>query len=99
MPVIVRIPTPLQRLTGGRSEVTCSATEIAGMLQELEREYPGLQERLTENGRVRRFVNIYLNGEDIRSLGAEATALKDGDTVVILAAIAGGRAAGALSSS
>ncbi|MHB8836755.1 MAG: Mov34/MPN/PAD-1 family protein [Candidatus Methylomirabilia bacterium] len=91
MPVTVRIPTPLQRLAGGRSEVSCSATSIAGLLEVLEIGYPGIKERLTEDGKVRRFINIYVNGEDIRTLGAEATALKEGDTVAIIAAIAGGR--------
>ena len=90
MPVTVRIPTPLQRLSGGKSEVACSATSIAGLLAALELEHPGMTERLTEGGKVRRFINIYVNGEDIRTLGAESTALKDGDTVAIIAAIAGG---------
>lgn len=90
MPVTVRIPTPLQRLAGGKSEVVCSATSIAGLLAALELEHPGMKERLAEGGKVRRFINIYVNGEDIRALGAETTALKDGDTVAIIAAIAGG---------
>jgi len=90
MPVTVRIPTPLQRLTGGNSEVACNAANISELLEALEKEHPGLRERLTEGGKVRRFINIYLNGEDIRTLGAETTALKDGDTVAIIAAIAGG---------
>jgi len=90
MPVTVRIPTPLQRLSGGKSEVVCSATSIAGLLEALEMDHPGIKERLTEGGKVRRFINIYVNGEDIRALGAETTALKDGDTVAIIAAIAGG---------
>lgn len=91
MSVTVRIPTPLQGLTGGKSEVACSATSVAGLLEALEIEHPGLAERLCEGGRVRRFVNVYVNGEDIRTLAAEATALKDGDAVAIIAAIAGGR--------
>lgn len=90
MPVTVRIPTPLQRLTAGKTEVACSATSIAGLLEALEIEHPGMKERLTEGGKVRRFINVYVNGEDIRTLGAEATAIKDGDAVAIIAAIAGG---------
>ncbi len=91
MPVTVRIPTPLQRFSGGRSEVSCSATSIAGLLEALETDYPGMKERLAEGGKVRRFINVYVNGDDIRTLGAEAAALKEGDTVTIIAAIAGGR--------
>ena len=90
MPVTVRIPAPLLRLSGGTSEVACSAESIAGLLEALEQKFPGMKERLTEGGKVRRFINIYRNGEDIRTLGAEAAELKDGDTVVIIAAIAGG---------
>jgi molybdopterin synthase sulfur carrier subunit len=90
MSVTVRIPTPLQMLTGGKSEVACTAATVAGLVEALEREHPGMKERLTEGGKIRRFVNIYVNGEDVRSLGAEATALKDGDAVTIIAAIAGG---------
>ena len=90
MPVTVRIPTPLQRLTAGKAEVTCRATSIAGLLEALESEHPGIKERLTEGGKVRRFINIYVNGEDIRTLKAETTAVNDGDSVAIIAAIAGG---------
>ena len=91
MQVTVRIPTPLQQLSGGKPELRCEATSIAKLLQVLETEHPGMKERLTEDGKVRRFINIYLNGEDIRTLGAETTSLKDGDTVTIIAAIAGGQ--------
>jgi len=90
VPVTVRIPTPLQQLSSGKSEVVCSAGSIAGLLEALELEHPGMKERLTEGGKVRRFINIYVNGADIRTLGAETTELKDGDTVAIIAAIAGG---------
>jgi len=90
MPVTVRIPTPLQRLSNGKSELVFGATSIAGLLEALELEHPGMKEGLCEGGKIRRFINIYVNGEDIRTLGAESTALKDGDTVAIIAAIAGG---------
>lgn len=90
MPVTVRIPTPLQRLAGGKLQVSCSATSIEGLLEALEMAHPGMKERLTVSGKVRPFINIYVNGEDIRTLDAEARVLKDGDTVTIIAAIAGG---------
>ena len=90
MPVTVRIPTPLQGLTAGQAEVTCSATSVAGLLEALEGKHPGMKARLNVGGKVHRFINIYVNGEDVRTLGAEATALKDGDAVAIIAAIAGG---------
>lgn len=90
MPIRVRIPTPLQKLTNGKTEVECSAGNITGMIEELEKGYPGIRERLAEGGKVRRFINIYVNDEDIRFLNKEETALRDGDTVSIVPAIAGG---------
>ncbi|HWR72045.1 MAG TPA: MoaD/ThiS family protein [Nitrospirota bacterium] len=94
MSIRVRIPTPLQKLTNGKTEVECGAGNIIGMIEELEKGYPGMRERLSEGGRVRRFINIYVNDEDIRFLNKEETSLKDGDTVSIVPAIAGGRCAG-----
>jgi molybdopterin synthase sulfur carrier subunit len=91
MAIIVRIPTPLQRLTNGRGEVECSAKNIAELIDALEKEYPGMKERLSDGGKVRRFINIYVNEEDIRFLNKEETTLKDGDTISIVPAIAGGR--------
>jgi molybdopterin synthase sulfur carrier subunit len=90
MPVKVRIPTPLQRLTQGKEEVDGAAGTVISLINELDRSYPGLAERVSENGKIRRFVNIYLNDEDIRFLQAEETAVKDGDEVSIVPAIAGG---------
>lgn len=91
MPVKVRIPTPLQKLTRDQAEVTLSAKNVKELLETLERQYPGMKARLCdEAGRVRRFVNIYLNEEDIRFLNQESTPLKDGDEVSIVPAIAGG---------
>jgi molybdopterin synthase sulfur carrier subunit len=92
MSVKVRIPTPLQKLTNGKADVECGAKSINDLIDELERDYPGLKERLTDEGRVRRFINIYVNDEDIRFLNKEATALKDGDNISIVPAIAGGSA-------
>lgn len=91
MGVKVRIPTPLQKLTNGRSEVECAAGTIVELVDALEKDYPGMKERLTDDGKVRRFINIYVNDEDIRFLNKEATALKDGDNISIVPAIAGGR--------
>jgi sulfur-carrier protein len=92
MAIKVRIPTPLQKLTSGRSEVECGAKNIQELVDALEKEYPGMKERLSEGGKIRRFINIYVNDEDIRFLSKEETSLKDGDTISIVPAIAGGRA-------
>ncbi len=90
MPVKVRIPTPLQRLTQGKEEVEGATGTIIEVIKDLDARFPGIAERITENGKVRRFVNIYLNDEDIRFLNTEETAVKDGDEVSIVPAIAGG---------
>ncbi len=90
MAVKVRIPTPLQKLTQGKEEVEGSAATVIALIKELDGNYPGLAERVTENSKIRRFVNIYVNDEDIRFLNAEETPVKDGDEVSIVPAIAGG---------
>lgn len=91
MPVNVLIPTPLRKLTQEREMVTASAGTIATLVAELERQYPGLGGRLTdEAGNLRRFVNIYVNEEDIRFLAGKDTPVNDGDQVSIVPAIAGG---------
>jgi molybdopterin synthase sulfur carrier subunit len=90
MAVKVRIPTPLQRLTQGKEEVEGTPGTIMNLVKELEEKFPGIGERISEGGKVRRFVNIYVNEEDIRFLQAEATVVKDGDEVSIVPAIAGG---------
>jgi sulfur-carrier protein len=90
MAVKIRIPTPLQRLTQGQEEVEGGPGTIITVVNELDKKYPGIAERISENGKIRRFVNIYLNDEDIRFLNAEETAVKDGDEVSIVPAIAGG---------
>ena len=91
MAVKVRIPTPLQKLAEGKGEVSVQASSIQDLLNTLEKNYPGMKERLCDpSGKVRRFVNIYLNEEDIRFLSKEETPLKDGDEVSIVPAIAGG---------
>ncbi len=90
MPIKVRIPTPLQRITNGKAEVECSAKNVAELVEMLEKDYPGIKERLSDGGKIRRFINIYVNEEDIRFVNKEETALKDGDSVSIVPAIAGG---------
>jgi molybdopterin synthase sulfur carrier subunit len=90
MAVKVRIPTPLQRLTQGKEEVEGVPGTIINLITELEKKFPGIGERISEGGKIRRFVNIYVNEEDIRFLQAEATVVKDGDEVSIVPAIAGG---------
>jgi molybdopterin synthase sulfur carrier subunit len=90
MAVKVRIPTPLQRLTEGKEMVEANAGTIMDVVNALDGQFPGIGERISENGKIRRFVNIYLNEEDIRFLKAEETEVKDGDEVSIVPAIAGG---------
>ena len=91
MAVKVRIPTPLQKLAGGQGEVMVDAATVQQMIDTLEKNYPGMKDRLCdEKGKIRRFVNVYLNEEDIRFLDKEATALKTGDEISIVPAIAGG---------
>ncbi|MBI1953256.1 MAG: MoaD/ThiS family protein [Candidatus Omnitrophica bacterium] len=92
MAITIRIPTPLQKLTQSRSEVAASGKTVDDLIQDLERQFPGVKERLCDaNGRLRRFVNVYVNDEDIRFLKQEATPVKDGDEVSIIPAIAGGQ--------
>jgi sulfur-carrier protein len=92
MAVIVRIPTPLRAITKGEAEVNAEADTIGGVIEDLERRFPGLRDRIVEeSGQIRRFVNIYVNQEDIRFLDGDKTALKPGDEVAIVPAIAGGR--------
>ncbi len=92
MAVTVKIPTPLRRMTGGMSQVQVEADSIADCVKLLEQEYPGIGARLAdEKGELRRFVNIYVNGEDVRFLNGAATALKSGDEISIIPAMAGGR--------
>ena len=92
MAVRVRIPTPLQRLTGGQGEVACEGKTVSELLADLERRHPGIKERICdETGKLRRFVNVFVNEEDIRFLQGDQTPLKDGDDVSIIPAIAGGK--------
>ena len=87
----VRIPTPLRSLTKGQGEVEAKAASISEMIENLKSTHPRLKDRLCDDkGELRRFVNIYVNEEDIRFLNGKDTSLKDGDEVSIVPAIAGG---------
>lgn len=87
----VRIPAPLRKLTNNEELVEIGAATVGGAIAELQSRYPGIKERLVgENGAIRRFVNVYVNEEDIRFLENQDTALKDGDEISIIPAIAGG---------
>ena len=90
MPVTVKIPVPLQRLTQGKEEVDGEPGTIISLIDGLDKKYPGLGERISEGGKLRRFVNIYVNEEDVRFMKNEGTEVKDGDEVSIVPAIAGG---------
>ena len=93
MAIVVRIPTPLQKFTKQQSAVETTGTTIQDMLDELGRHFPGLRDQLCdERGAIRKFVNLYLNNEDIRFLAGEKTVLTDGDEVAIIPAVAGGAA-------
>ena len=86
----VKIPVPLQRLTQGKEEVEGEAGTVISLIESLDKKYPGIGERISEGGKIRRFVNIYVNEEDIRFLNNEETPVKGGDVVSIVPAIAGG---------
>src|SRR3989304_842899 len=87
----VRIPSPLQSLTGNQPEAEASGATVASLLDDLEARYPGLKARICdEQGNLRRFVNLYVNDEDIRFLKGEETPLQEGYLVSIIPAIAGG---------
>lgn len=89
--VSVRIPTPLRKLSADRDELEIEASSVSALIEELDKECPGMKDRLCdESGNVRRFINLYVNNEDIRFLDGADTELKDGDTVSIIPAIAGG---------
>ncbi len=91
MSVQVRVPTPLRRFTGGAEQVNADGASIAALVNDIEHNHPGIKERICDDqGNIRRFVNIFVNGDDIRFLDNLETALTDGDEVSIVPAIAGG---------
>jgi MoaD family protein len=90
MAIEVRIPTILRSYTGGAKSVEGSGSTLSDLLSDLESRHDGLRERLVDDGGLRRFVNVYLNDEDVRFLGGLDAPVKDGDTVTVLPAVAGG---------
>jgi molybdopterin synthase sulfur carrier subunit len=92
MSVTVKVPTPLRKFTAGAESVEGDGATVGALVDDLEGRHPGLRERICDDqGKVRRFVNLYVNGDDIRFLQQLETSLKDGDEVSIVPAIAGGR--------
>ena len=92
MAVTVNIPTPLRKLTNNESEVSVEAGSVGDLVNALEAAYSGIAEKLLdEKGDIRRYVNVFVNDEDIRFLDGKGTVLQDGDTISIVPAIAGGR--------
>ena len=93
MPVNVKVPTPLRKFTAGSETVSGNGGTVGALIEDLEKRYAGIRERICdEQGKVRRFVNLYINGEDIRFLQQLDTKVKDGDEISIVPAIAGGAA-------
>lgn len=91
MAVKVKIPTPLRNLTQNQDTIEADGGDLGSIVETLEQQFPGMRERLLdEGGEIRRFVNIYVNGEDVRFLQGLTTDLKDGDEVSIVPAVAGG---------
>ncbi|CAM3848921.1 MoaD/ThiS family protein [Nocardiopsis rhodophaea] len=90
MAIKVSIPTILRNLTDGAKSVEGEGATLAELITDLDKRYPGLAERLVENGKLRRFINVYLNDEDVRFVGGIEATLSDGDTVTVLPAVAGG---------
>ncbi len=91
MAILVRIPTPLQKFTKNQSEVRVEGETVSEVIGQLDAQFPGVRERLCDdNGAVRKFINLYLNDEDIRFMDGEETGVKDGDELAIIPAIAGG---------
>ncbi len=93
MTITVQIPTALRRLTAGAGRITCSATNLGELFSVLDQQFPDLNPHLRdEAGQIRRFLNVYVNEEDIRFLGGNTYAFQDGDEVLLVPSIAGGSA-------
>lgn len=91
MSVTIRIPGPLRRVTNGQSQVSVNATTVAEAIDSLDSEHAGIKDRICdETGDLRYFVNVYLNGEDVRFLDGTKTQVKSGDELSIVPAVAGG---------
>ena len=92
MNVTVEIPTPLRRHTGGAAKLSCTASNLNELLSALDEKFPALKPHLRDDsGQIRRFLNIYVNEEDIRFLGGESYRFREGDEVLLVPSIAGGR--------
>ena len=90
MAIEVRIPTILRNYTGGEKAVSADGASLSALIDDLEANHPGIKDRLIENGDLRRFVNVYVNDEDVRFIGGLEAVLSDGDQIVVLPAVAGG---------
>jgi molybdopterin synthase sulfur carrier subunit len=90
MSVLVSIPTILRSHTGGEKRVSAAGSTLQAVISDLESNYSGISDRLVDNGKLHRFVNIYVNDEDVRFSGGLDTEISDGDSVTILPAVAGG---------
>lgn len=90
MSIEVRIPTILRPFTQDQKKVSASGSTLSGVIIDLDLQYPGISERLLENGSLRRFINIYINDEDVRFMGGLEAPTKPGDSITILPAVAGG---------
>lgn len=90
MSIDVRIPTILRPYTKDQKVVTADGADLSSVIANLDSQYPGISERLLENGELRRFINLYINDEDVRFLGGLKAQVKAGDSVTILPAVAGG---------
>jgi MoaD family protein len=90
MAIEVKIPTILRTYTAGEKAVTADGTTLSALIDDLEANHSGIKDRLLDNGDLRRFVNVYVNDEDVRFTGGLQTELSDGDQIVVLPAVAGG---------
>lgn len=91
MSIQIRVPTPLRKFTGGAESVAADGATVGALVDDMERRHPGIKEKICDDGgKVRRFVNIYVNGDDIRFLSNLDSPVNDGDEVSIVPAIAGG---------
>jgi molybdopterin converting factor small subunit len=90
MSIDIRIPTILRPFTNDQKTVQAEGADLGALIADLDASYPGIGERLLENGSLRRFINVYVNDEDVRFLGSLDAQVKDGDSVTILPAVAGG---------
>lgn len=92
MSIVVRIPTPLRRLTNGQDKVDVEGDSLGGVIDAMNEQHPGIRERICDDeGQLRNFVNVYVNGEDVRFLQGMETPMSAGDEVSVVPAVAGGR--------